>query len=815
MQHLPDALAPLAAYKQFILYKLVSRGDKSGKMDKLPVDPNTLQVFKKDQGWQDDPTTWTDANTAISLASLCGDQFGVGFFFTKNDPFFFLDIDGCLDRETWSPVAMDLMGRLDGAAVEISQSGTGLHIFGQGLCPDHSCKNIPLGLELYTERRFVALTGTNVVGSADFDCSIALTPLVTNYFPPKIAVGPEEWTTEPVEKWNGFKDDEKLIKKALKSKSTASMFGKKASFADLWNCNIEVLADVYAPDASDTGQYDESVADAALAQHLAFWTGNNCERILRLMCQSGLVRDKWKRTEYMNQTVMRAVSLQEMVYTGGKKTEPPRVPVEPAAEPLGNMTGPELMTGYQFLGSTQQIEHFKGCVYVQDEHKVFTPSGSLLKSEQFNATYGGYVFQLDSDGSGKVTRKAWEAFTESQAVRYPKAESTCFRPELVQGTLVSEENRTLVNIYVPINTPRIKGDVTPFIQHLTKLLPDARDQEILLSYMAACIQYKGVKFQWAPLIQGAEGNGKTLFTRCVAFAVGERYTHYPPASEIDEKFNDWFFNKLFIGIEDIYVPNHKQEVIEFLKPMITNDRLAKRAMQQGQVMHSVCANFMINTNHKDGLRKTRNDRRFAMFFTAQQNKEDLVRDGMNDNYFPDLYDWLKGRNKYAANGAMSGYAMVAHFLETYPIRDELNPGHYHIAPITSSTDEAIHASIGGVEQEILEAIEEGRAGFAGGWVSSMALERLLQQLHMVRAIPHNKRRELLRSLGYDWHPHLKDGRVNNAIMMPDQGKPRLFIKEGHLALNIESPAEIAAAYQKAQTGAPPPPIPNSAKDYRS
>jgi hypothetical protein len=219
-------------------------------------------------------------------------------------------------------------------------------------------------------------------------------------------------------------------------------------------------------------------------------------------------------------------------------------------------------------------------------------------------------------------------------------------------------------------------------------------------------------------------------------------------------------------------------------------------------MHDVCANFMLNSNHKDGIKKTRNDRRFAVFFTAQQSPEDIARDGMDGDYFPDLYDWLKGHNKYAPLGEGHGYAAISYYLETYPIRDELNPATTcHRAPITSSTDEAIHASIGSVEQEILEAIDEGRPGFAGGWISSMMLERLLQQLHMSRAIPHNKRRDLLRGLGYDWHPHLRDGRVNNAILSPDGGKPRLFIKNGHICSNVDIPADIARHYQEAQ-GAP-------------
>jgi hypothetical protein len=308
--------------------------------------------------------------------------------------------------------------------------------------------------------------------------------------------------------------------------------------------------------------------------------------------------------------------------------------------------------------------------------------------------------------------------------------------------------------------------------------------------MAACVQHKGVKFQWTPLIQGTEGNGKTLLTRCVAFAIGDKYTHFPPATEISEKFNEWLFGKLFIGVEDVYVADHKKEVIEVLKPMITNNKLAKRAMQQSQVTADMCANFMLNSNHKDAIRKTHGDRRFAMFYTAQQTADDLVRDGMDGDYFPELYNWLN-------NG---GYAIINEFLSTYSIPEELNPaGKCHRAPETSSTREAITSSLGGVEQDIIEAIEEGRPGFAGGWVSSVALDKLLQHTRSAAKISHNKRREILRQLGYDWHPALADGRVNNPIALDDHKKPRLYIRKGHISAEIATASDAAKAYIDAQS----------------
>jgi hypothetical protein len=310
--------------------------------------------------------------------------------------------------------------------------------------------------------------------------------------------------------------------------------------------------------------------------------------------------------------------------------------------------------------------------------------------------------------------------------------------------------------------------------------------------MAACIQYAGVKFQWAPLLQGVEGNGKSLFTRCLAHAVGKKYRYYPKAKELDGKFNAWMPGKLFYGVEDVYVPSHRQDIIEALKPMITNDTIEIEMKGVDQFTAEVCGNFMLNCNKKDALLKTQNDRRFAVFFTAQQDKTDLKRDGMDGDYFPRLYAWLRA----------DGYAIVAHFLKTYKIPEKYNPATLcHRAPDTSSTAEALAASMGSVEQNILEAVAEGRAGFCGGWISSVALDRLLRESRQERFVPINKRRELLRSIGYDWHPALagQHGRVNNPTSLDEGKKPCLYIKQGNLKITaLRTAADVLRQYEADQ-----------------
>lgn len=798
MQTLPAALAGLAEFPQFILYILVPSQTRPGKTDKFPVDWRTGAVVNAH-----DAQAWTTADNALAQLAA-GRGHGIGFVFTAADPFFFLDIDEAWDGADWSPLAKSLCAAFPGAAVEVSSSGRGLHIIGSGsgaADPNHACKDTARGLEFYTSGRFVALTGTNAVGDVRANMAAVVPWLVTHYFPPRAMLSATDWTDGPREDWRGPVDDDELIRRALRSQSAGAVFGGRATFADLWHGDADALARAYPSGSGD--EYDRSSADAALASHLAFWTGCDMERMDRLMRRSGLVREKWDREDYLRgRTIPNAVSVQRDVCRDREVIAPGAAPVDaPPAAAVG-----ATKTAAVFLLPAQQLELFRGCVYVQDAHRIFTPEGAMLKPDQFKAWFGGHVFVMDANNE-KTTRNAWEAFTESNAVEFPRVTRAWFRPNLPPGSIAAHEGLSYVNTYVPIDTPRLQGDAAPFLTHLAKLLPDERDRAIVLAYMAACVQHVGVKFQWAPMLQGCEGNGKSLLSRCVEKAIGERYSHWPRADQIHKKFNAWLVGKLFIGVEDVYLPDGQEEVIEILKPMITSDRQPVEPKGVDQYTAYVWANFILNTNHKKAVVKAKSGdgRRIAPFLTPQQTKADLARDGMTGDYFPRLYRWLKNEG---------GYAIVCDYLRAYLIPDEYNPATAcQRAPETSSSIEVSAGHVGAVEQEILEAIGAERAGFMGPWISSFALDTLLSKINRQRVLSHRQREEILNDLGYVKHPALAGGRVNNPIA-PDAGKPILFVKIGSPESQITAPADVARAYSAAQGvsfagTAPTPPPPNT------
>lgn len=118
--------------------------------EKIPLNPRTLKPAKVN-----DKSTWADFHTALEVAQqhdLC-----VGFVFTEDDPFVFLDFDDVIEN---GQIIDDRVSRfifLVDSWVEFSQSGSGLHVFGvwKG-SPINTRKG---NIEAYTARRFVAMTG--------------------------------------------------------------------------------------------------------------------------------------------------------------------------------------------------------------------------------------------------------------------------------------------------------------------------------------------------------------------------------------------------------------------------------------------------------------------------------------------------------------------------------------------------------------------------------------------------------------------------------------------------------------------------------
>ncbi|HBN1669712.1 TPA: PriCT-2 domain-containing protein [Escherichia coli] len=411
-------------------------------------------------------------------------------------------------------------------------------------------------------------------------------------------------------------------------------------------------------------------------------------------------------------------------------------------------TSPVVREGFQWIPAQQLAEFFAGCIYIASEHAVLMPNGSRLKPEAFNAIKGGYIFGMDAEGN-KSTDKAFDAFTRNRCITLPKVINTHFAPEKPFGSVDIVDGIESVNTYLPCPGMRKAGDVTPFLNHIEKLLPVEADRDILLNWMAYKVQHPGECMRWAPVLVGAPGNGKTTVADVMSYAIGHKYVSVVQSSDVENKFNGWAYEKCLAVINDFKVGD-KRDVMEVLKPMITDKRIPVQKKGTDTVTSSNHLGFIITSNHRDAVVKTSDDRRYAVFFTAQNNESDILRDGMDDKYFVQLNDWLES----------DGYAAVAEYLSQRHVES-----HPNRAPETSSMAEAIRESMTPAQAAILEAAEDGRPGFCNNIIVAAAARWVLENSGV--KITHGKVvGRVLRELGYEPIPNSESWKINGNRFSP-------------------------------------------------
>ncbi|MEG0966736.1 MAG: DUF5906 domain-containing protein [Pseudomonas sp.] len=758
MQVLPAALQPLAAFDQFVNWNSWPDPDTPGKTIKTTVHPVTGKAHNAH-----DPAIWMSAAAALATGRP------VGFVFTEADPFFFLDIDDALVGGQWSDTAQGLCSQFAGCAVEVSQSGTGLHIIGTGTVPPHGCDSKPLKSQFYTSRRFVALTGVHAQGDASRDATPALRRLVVDHFPPTRASDPDHWQEGPVEGWRGPESDEELVRRALRSTSTAAIFGGGVTFAQLWQADAEALA---AKWPGDREAYNASEADAALASHLAFWTGCDMPRMDTLMRQSALMREKWDhRPDYLPRTFAR-------VCTPGRAVCVDAVP-EPAAgaEP----ETPKAFPRGTLMDGEKMARLFDGCHYIRSRHQVMLPSGKIVGPEPFNVEFGGYTFMMkeSTDGAGAFSDLAFKAFTQSARFQCSIVDAPVFAPERPPREVFEEDRMTLINNYVPLHVPRVAGNVEPFLAHLRNILPVEKDRLILLAWMAAVVQHPGVKFLWSPVVIGDKGAGKSiLFEKLLTAAVGKRYCNTIKPAQMNAKHNTWMLDHVFSLCDD--VGKHvSDEWLDDVKTIITGRRQMVEPKGVDAYMTDVCTNLAFTGNHRRSIRVSPDERRFAILWCA------VLPEAATQAFT----SWTDTPANVQA---------VSHLLGTMAIPAAYNPVVVRNAPWTSSMEEAISKSGDNIDQMIEDAISEGAAGFRGDLISMQALEGLLAAKGLAR-LSRSVREEALERMGYGTHPQLRNGWTNNRVQ---DKKLRIFVRRGSEAEGLPTAAAVSNAFIKAQEIAP-------------
>ena len=259
----------LRALPQWVVWRAVWKEERD-TYSKVPYTPATGREAKSNQ-----PATWGTFSEAVEKFARDPNTHGIGFEFSAQDPFTFVDLDDARDPETgdvgdWAQQIVDKLN----SYTEVSPSGTGLRILVEAE---------PVGpakrrgkVEMYSFGQYATITGAVVRDKPIEPRQGQLADLYALVF------GAPEPDTEASPREPAPVDDAKLAR--VKQMTDDELFAKAtgaangAKFLALWEGqNIA----------------DRSQADASLCAILAYWTRADAERVDKLFRLSKLMRKKW------------------------------------------------------------------------------------------------------------------------------------------------------------------------------------------------------------------------------------------------------------------------------------------------------------------------------------------------------------------------------------------------------------------------------------------------------------------------------------------------------------------------------------------
>lgn len=268
-QNIPQELRNLKQWGLFELKWVEARK----KNTKIPINP-----YDGSAGKSNDPSTWSDFDTAMRALNDVERADGLAFYFANG--YVGLDIDHIdSNLEDWRAGDNDpnnLVNKFqdltDNTYMEVSQSGTGIHAIFKGKIPGKRRRKG--NYEMYQTGRFFALTGNNIIPDPTIK-SMSDDEMKTLY---EFLFGKDNIVQLHSESDNITPVDlsvAEIIKRAENSAKTGTRFT------------------MFMKGGWEQFYASHSEADMAFANDLAFWTGRDFHKMDTIFRNSSLMREKF------------------------------------------------------------------------------------------------------------------------------------------------------------------------------------------------------------------------------------------------------------------------------------------------------------------------------------------------------------------------------------------------------------------------------------------------------------------------------------------------------------------------------------------
>jgi len=340
----------------------------------------------------------------------------------------------------------------------------------------------------------------------------------------------------------------------------------------------------------------------------------------------------------------------------------------------------------------------RGMVYIASDDEFFVrASGRHFSPKVLDSMYSLQLMgeNREPGDSGKPATKPQDFLLN--ILRIPRVDSTRYDPANPTEVFLFDQGKRFLNVYMPIFPEADKSlaaEAEDLISgHLDRLIVEPENRSLFLDWCCCLVQQPGKKIRWAPLLQGAQGCGKTVFAEMMRQVLGPTNVKLVDGATLFDKFTGWSSGSQLACVEEIRViGTARHQVMNMLKPRISNDRITVRRMNTEAVEEPNTTNYLLLTNHQDAIAPSEDERRYFVLFSALQTREQVQ--AIPAEYYKRVYDVVF--NKAAG---------VRHFLENRKISAAFDAdGH---APVTDYLLQMLGASASPLAAAIREALEDG------------------------------------------------------------------------------------------------------------
>ena len=227
-----------------------------------------------------------------------------------------------------------------------------------------------------------------------------------------------------------------------------------------------------------------------------------------------------------------------------------------------------------------------------------------------------------------------------------------------------------------------------FLEHMAYMLDDDETAiEHVLNFLAHLMQRPQERIGHALLITSeAKGIGKSTLGTVVRRLVGEQNSRVAQTKDLKSSFDGWLMGKLVVQVDEVYEAGN-WDLANKLKPLITEPTVSANIKYGPQLEIENYARFLMFSNHTAPLNIEDGDRRYFVFNSKAQPRE--------DGYYDRLYRYID------TEAAMNA-------LYTFLMRRDLsgfNP--YRRPPMTEAKQQIIAESEHPLHTYIIEAVVSG------------------------------------------------------------------------------------------------------------